>query len=248
MIQIGKFTFVPKAGFTILMLALVALGISLGNWQLERRAGKLAIQKLRGDNSRQKPVSLKVSDTKKDLVLYRNVEVEGYFVLDKQLLLENQMQAGVLGYHVFTPLRIKDSDSFVLVNRGWVAQGNDRRVLPKLAGPVTSVIIQGRVENVPGIGIKLGEPGAAGKQWPKRVIYIELPWLEKQMGLKLFPYVVYQTMGKDYGLIRDWKVKFASKQRMTPEKHMGYAVQWFSLAALAVIMYLVLSFRKTGKT
>jgi len=222
------------------------LGLLLGIWQMERAGQKQAEIDLRRTNTSSSLSILQSGDTQIAEMLYRRVEIHGTFDLQQQILLDNQKHNGIPGYHVFTPLQIQGSNTYVLINRGWIKQGNDRRFIPDLPGPVDKIRIQGRVENVPSVGIKVGMPGESGRVWPKRVIYVDMDWVSKELGYNLLPYVVYQTSGCEYGLVRDWRQKFQSGQRITPEKHMGYAVQWFSLAGLVLIMYVILSVRKTG--
>ena len=44
------------------------------------------------------------------------------------------------------------------------------------------------------------------------------------------------------GYVRDWVVPGA-----TPDRNLGYAVQWFAFAALAAAIWFVLSLRKSGE-
>ncbi len=44
--------------------------------------------------------------------------------------------------------------------------------------------------------------------------------------------------GQPDGFVRDWR-----PPGMTPEKHVGYAIQWFGLATTVAVTWLVLSFR-----
>ncbi len=248
MIQIGKYEFRHKWGLTVILLILLPLGLFLGNWQMDRAEQKQAEIDLRKANTASTPVVLRSGDSDKASMLYRWVTLHGAFDLEHQVLLDNQKHNGTPGYHVFTPARIEGSDTYVMVNRGWVRQGDDRRILPALPGPAARVSIQGRVENVPSVGIKVGEPGESGRLWPKRVIYLDLPWLAEESGYNLLPYVVYQTDGQDFGLSRDWRSVFQAGPRMTPQKHRGYAIQWYSLVVLVLVMYIILSFRKTGSS
>lgn len=246
-IKLGIYEFRFRWSLFITLLILVALGLVLGFWQLDRAAEKSSIVNLRAKNAQHETTKLRSSDRNIDIMLYRDVTVSGEFMLDRQILLENQKYERKPGYHIFTPMRLQGSDTYILVARGWVKQGTDRRFIPALPGAEGVQQIHGRVERVPGVGYKAGEPGETGLLWPKRVIYIDLPWISKETGYSFLPYVVYQTAGKDFGFVRDWRQKFQAKERMTPEKHLGYALQWFSLTMLVVIMYLILSIGKSGR-
>jgi len=246
-IQVGQFEYRFRWSLFILLIILLSLGIFLGLWQMERAAEKKSIENMREQQAEQSQISLRASDRDTALMLYRDVEINGAFVAEKQFLLDNQKYKSRPGYHVFTPMRISSSRTHVLVARGWIKQGDDRRFIPSLPLSAGETTIQGRVEKVPGIGFKAGLPGESGRLWPKRLIYIELDWIAKETGLSFLPYVVYQTNDEDNGLVRDWQHKFQAKKRMTPEKHMGYALQWFSLAILVMVMYFILSFKKSGR-
>jgi len=243
--QIGKYDYRPNWFLSIITVALIVVALVLANWQFNRADQKRAIEKKRVLNSSMDKIRLSKRDTDVEPILYRDVEVVGQFDLKHQMLLENQKYKGTPGYHVFTPFRLKGSDVWLLVNRGWIRQGQDRKFLPQLQGNEGLVTIEGKIEHVPGIGMKMGEPGQQDGIWPRRVTYIELPWLGKETGYHYLPYVLYQTRGEKFGLIRDWKQRFEAKERMTPEKHTGYAVQWLLLGVLVIIMYLVLSLKKT---
>jgi len=242
--RIGKYNFRPTWFLSIMAVALVVVALILANWQFNRADQKRLIEHKRALNSSQDKIRLSKRDTDVDALLYRDAEVVGQYDLMQQFLLENQKYKGVPGYHVFTPFRLKGTDVWILINRGWVKQGQDRKFLPPLKAETGIVSLEGKIENVPGIGMKMGEPGQRDGVWPKRVTYIELPWIEVETKYHYLPYVLYQTKGKDFGLVRDWKQRFEAKERMTPEKHTGYAVQWLSLGLLVIIMFLVLSLKK----
>ena len=232
--------------FSIFMLLLFVIGIMLGNWQLGRAAYKEKVQLQREINTSKSVTRLSSNEQGKNLqlMLYRDVYVDGDFDMQHQILLDNQKYQGQPGYYILTPMRLQGSDMHVLVNRGWIKQGHDRRVIPQIPSAAKAVTVEGRLEKIPSVGMKMGEPGEAGPVWPKRLIYVEMPWLEQQTGFKFLPYVLYQTKGEDIGLVRDWGERFDSVERMTADKHNGYALQWFSLALLVVVMYLVLSVKK----
>ena len=60
-----------------------------------------------------------------------------------------------------------------------------------------------------------------------------------ETGLRLEPRVIEQHSDLPDGLARDWAPHDAGA-----EKNQAYALQWYSLAALAVVLAIVLSFRK----
>jgi surfeit locus 1 family protein len=160
------------------------------------------------------------------------VAVEGEFLPRYTIYLDNRTRRGKAGYEVITPLRLRSS-SQVLVNRGWVEAGNTREVLPEVRTPPGELRIEGlELKNFPRI-LALGPSAGKVRQ------DLDIAAYAAETGLKLEPRVIEQHSDTGDGLARDWPPKDAGA-----EKHEGYALQWYSLAALAVVLAIVLSFRK----
>ena len=158
--------------------------------------------------------------------------VQGEFLPRYTVYLDNKLNHGRLGYEVITPLR-SSSGSNVLVNRGWIAAGKTRDALPEVRTPAGQVRIEGiALERLPRV---LSLQKDAGKL--RQTLDIERFAFET--GLRLEPRVIEQHSDLPDGLARDWPPR-----DLGIEKHQGYALQWYSLAALAVVLLVVLSFRK----
>ena len=63
----------------------------------------------------------------------------------------------------------------------------------------------------------------------------------RESGLRLAPIVIEQHLPDEDGLLREWPRPDAGA-----EKHESYALQWYSLAGLALVLFIVLSFRRVG--
>ena len=59
------------------------------------------------------------------------------------------------------------------------------------------------------------------------------------MGKNLEPVILLLNPGEPRGFARDWQ-----PQGLSPEKHRGYALQWFAFATLLGGLFLVLNLRK----
>jgi surfeit locus 1 family protein len=161
------------------------------------------------------------------------VAVQGEFAPRYTVYLDNRIRGGRAGYEVVTPLRLAGSNVHVLVNRGWIEAGRTRDALPDVRTPAGEVRVEGEaLERLPRI-LALGD--AKGKV--RQTLDIEA--YAAETGLRLEPRVIEQHSDTRDGLARDWPPRAAGA-----EKHEGYALQWYSLAALAVILVVVLSFRK----
>lgn len=168
----------------------------------------------------------------------RRVAARGTFLARDTFFLDNKVMHGVAGYHVITPLKPESGGTYVLVNRGWVAVG-DRSRLPGVPAPEGLETIEG-VAVVPGKRfLELAPEADSGSLRQNLVLSRE----EERLGLNLQPFVIEQTSDARDGLVRAWERPDAGIER-----HRSYALQWYSLAALAAILYVVLGFRRTRST
>lgn len=205
----------------------IALTASAGRWQLNRASEKEALQAAYDRGAADAPINLSASPVSADEVRLRRVEARGEFVPQAMVLLDNRIQEGVAGYHVLMPLRIAGSSMHVLVNRGWVAADPDRRRLPQIRTPSSTVSIAG-VAVVPGRFLELAKTDESGAVWQN----LTLERFIERKGLSMQPIVIEQTGAVDDGLVRSWP-----RPDFGISKHYGYAVQWFSFCGLIVFLY-----------
>jgi surfeit locus 1 family protein len=84
--------------------------------------------------------------------------------------------------------------------------------------------------------------GATRQDLPSVVQYPSMPDLAAALGRELAPRQVLLDPGVPDGYVREWNLPGT-----TPDRHLGYAVQWYAFAALAAAIWFVLSVRKTGE-
>jgi surfeit locus 1 family protein len=164
----------------------------------------------------------------------RRMELRGEFLERYTVLIDNKLNRGRPGYHVVQPLKLVDG-RHVLVNRGWVAAPVHREQLPQLRTPPGVHEIEGRVlEHFP----RAYDPTGArpeGRVWQN----VELPTFAAWSGLKLEPFVLEQHSPFPDGLARNWPPPDTGA-----DMHQSYALQWYTLAGLSVVIFLVLSVRR----
>src|SRR5262252_212446 len=124
--------FRPRAIPTVAMVAFLALTIALGNWQRHRAAEKEALGEKLAAASREAPVELASRDDAALELRFRTVRAAGQYDGARQILIDNKVRAGKPGFDVVAPLKLSDSGRYVLIDRGWVAQGASRRPLPNV--------------------------------------------------------------------------------------------------------------------
>ncbi len=187
----------------------------------------------------QRPASLAALwDQPAGLLAYAPVSLRGRFLPEEYFLLDNQMREGQVGYEVLDVMLLEDGDS-VLVNRGWIAGGADRQTLPAVPRVNGPVEITGHVYVAPGAPFLLAEQRLEDN-WPKRIQAVEMdklaPLIAAEQGGKVFPYPVRIDTGARGALVTDWQILNTS-----PLKHQAYAVQWFAMAAVLLVYYLMRS-------
>ena len=161
------------------------------------------------------------------------VSVAGSFVTQHTVFLDNKIRHKQPGYEVVTPLRLEGSAEHVLVNRGWVAAPPTRDVLPAVRTPPGTVRVEGvALERLPRLLAK-GEAKGKVRQT------LDVEGFAAETGLALQRRIIEQHSPADDGLLREW-----ARPDAGVEKHESYALQWYSLAALAAILGVVFSFRK----
>lgn len=162
------------------------------------------------------------------------VALRGEFDPKHTVFLDNKIYRGRPGYHIVQPLRLAGG-KHVLVNRGWAPAGATRDRLPEFRTPAGEIALSGvRLQRFP----HAYAPDAAkpeGKVWQNMTLEQFSAW----SGLALEPYAIEQHSAQDDGLVRDWP-----RADSGVEKHQSYALQWYSLAVLSVILLVVLNIRR----
>lgn len=217
---------------TIAALATMVVTASLGRWQLDRAAQKLALQAQM--DARQALAPWRNGDLLEAGAgildgVYRPASLSGTWVPSASVFLDNRQMNGRTGFFLVTPLRLSGSDRVVLVQRGWVPRDfNDRTRVPSIATPPGEVRVEGRLAPPPGKLYELGEAG----EGPIRQ-NIDLAAFARETGLPLLAVSVQQSGDASDGLLREWP-----RVAVDVSKHHGYAFQWFALCALVGILYV----------
>jgi cytochrome oxidase assembly protein ShyY1 len=232
----------------IATVLLVALGIALGNWQARRAASKGALQAQLTQRAAEPPLVLGPALTAPAELEYRRVTVTGEFVRDWPVFLDNRPNAGRAGFYLVMPFKIAGSHTHVLVVRGWLARDpREYGRVPAFPTPSGQVTIEGRVKASAGHVMQLGEP--APLKPGALVQNVEVAQFAQASGLRLQPFFVEQLAARQAAarapgdpLVRDWPAP-----ALGIDKHRGYAFQWYALAAMAGLFFVITGFRSGTK-
>ena len=127
---------------TIIMLPIFLFSLSLGVWQMERRAWKRDILDRIATNQAATPLTLDELLKGDPLRFeYGRVRVSGSFLHDKEFYLAARSLKDKVGMQVVTPLRTDDGP-IVLFDRGWIPSERKepgKRAEGQLAGEVDLV-------------------------------------------------------------------------------------------------------------
>jgi surfeit locus 1 family protein len=237
--RLGPFEFRPRPFPALVTLVLLGLLVGLGLWQLDRAQEKRALLDRWQQQQQAEPRPL-AQALAGEAGRFAPVRAEGRFDSGHQFLVDNRIRGQRPGFHVLTPLRLSGSGGAILVNRGWVAMGEGRSELPALPAPEGPVRVTGHLAPPPQAGIRLGQADAGKGRWPKVIQYLDPERAAEQLGYPVIGRVIRLDPEAENGFQRDW----GSPIPFGPERHVGYAVQWFALALTLVIIFLVVNSKR----
>jgi surfeit locus 1 family protein len=230
--------FRPALVPTLAALLLVAATSALGNWQRHRAEQKEALREQFELASRQPPLVVSANLGDPMSLRYRAVRARGVYDATHQFLIDNKVVAGRAGYDVVTPLKLSAGGEYVLVDRGWIALGERRADLPAAPPPAGEVDVEGRVNFPPAHYLELSANTGVGPV----IQNLDLTRIATTTGLSLLPFLVEQTGATADGLRREWPVP-----DFGIEQHRSYMLQWFSFAALGIVLWLTLNWRRNDE-
>lgn len=220
----------------------MALFCSLGVWQLDRAQQKKAmLAESRSVLAVRKPLPLRAAVDPLRRAAYDWAQGEGRFTEAPAVLLDNQTREGRSGvriYRVFQPVAAAAPP--LLVELGWLPLAGDRK-LPRIESFSGTLKVSGLLAPPPSAGLAsaIASPQADGN-----LLATSLDHAVLSSALKLptlAPRVLRLDPALKVGYLRDLDIL---PNTLPPERHLGYAVQWFGLALTVLITALVLTLRK----
>ena len=234
-----KFRFKPPVLVIMAAVFFTAVFISLGKWQLRQAERKTDIIALHEAN--QLKPALPLREALADAGIRQNnrrVFLRGTPIPDRQFLLDNKVFMGRVGFDVLTPFVVENDSVVVLVDRGWQAMGARRSDLPDISIAAHLMDIEGAL-SLSEKGFTLGGMDEGERGWPRIIQYIDFNKIEGLLEAKLVPFVVR---------LADHPAAYIERPRpvatITPDKHKGYAFQWFAMAAAVLVLFVALNLKR----
>ncbi|AZR28436.1 SURF1 family protein [Xanthomonas vasicola pv. arecae] len=208
------------------MALLVSAGFAaLGHWQLQRMHSKQALLD-RAAHVRDTTLPLaQALATPHDLAWVRGP----VRFLPQLVLLDNQLHDGRAGVRVYQLALPDGVSTSMLVDLGWLPLPADRK-LPSIAALTGVQVVQGLLSAPPSAGLAIGPamaPGAAPQTW--LATRLDAKALRSTLGRRdIWSQVLRLDPALPVGYARDLEML---PNTLPPARHLGYAVQWFGLAA-----------------
>lgn len=211
----------------VFALAVAALFVRLGFWQLARLHERKAQNAIIAGRRALPPVELPMHRLAPDALRDRRALARGVYDYAHERVWTGRTFEGAPGVALLTPLRLSDG-SAVFVDRGWVSSPDASHVDQARYREGDSVEVQGLV---------LPVPRDRGDVDPAR--------LRDSLPYPLLPVVVQlsDTAAPHPAGLRRWR-----PPALDDGPHMSYAIQWFSFALIVVIGTVVLLWRVARTT
>ena len=236
----------------LLALAVIVAFASLGRWQLARMHQKQAkLDAAAHALDKRAPQPLLLASDPKRAGAYDWAAGRGS-IAGATVWLDNQIHEGRPGVRMYCVLLPDDGVQALLVDAGWWPL-DGRRALPVFGCPARDgQRVRGLLAPPPSIGIAHGDALAAAGESRWLASRLDLAAIARTLRLPtgIAPRVLRldpQRAAGDAGAMlapgeRDLDIL---SNTLTPERHLGYAVQWFGLAIAVLVVALVMTLRKT---
>ncbi len=223
-----------------LLVTGVALFCALGSWQLDRKAQKEKFLAAFAAAPSSAPVDLLSVRDIGDDTRYPHVRASGHFVAGRGYLLDEQFHDGKPGVRAVVVFHMDGEERNLLVDRGWIAWNHAAGTSPPVPPLLNENSVTGIYAPFPGGGIRVGGNPLPGQTaWPKLTLHIDPAEIAADLGGPILPRMLLLDPDQSSGFVREW-----TPNVMPPARHLAYAFQWFALAAAAMIIFIVLHWRK----
>lgn len=224
---------------SVLVILFTPLLLGLGFWQLERAEQKRQLLAVYQQQQELPPIPLAdlvidqgASNNKSQADTYRPVTLTGRYNNSEYWLLDNRSRGGKPGYEIVMPFT---SDvGTILINRGWLPAPQRRDQLPAVETPTQQLTINGFLYPLPSNAIIKHSDSDWPEPWPKRVLQLDTQAVSAALDTSVYPLLLNIDSDSPGALITEWQVT-----NTLPQKHQGYAVQWFTMAIALLIFYSV---------
>lgn len=233
-------TFRPFLWLTVVTLPALLVLVGLGTWQLGRLQWKNNLIDSFEARVAAPPVAVPAGEVAIDPLEFRQLDLTGRFLHDKEIFLTGRTYEGNAGFHVVTPFELADG-RVILINRGWVSEGYKdpaKRVFSRVDGPTT----------IAGILRKPGQKGYfVPENEPAKGFWFTLVPTEINAHLGLGAAAINSFYADAIRTSAVVTLPIAAKTELNLRNaHLSYALTWYGIA-LALIGVYVAFHRQAGR-
>lgn len=228
---------------TLIVLIVATVCVRLGFWQLDRRQQRAAINAAIEERVARPPVDLDRAPDDTAGWLYRRARITGVPDADRAIILPGRLYRGSPGAHVLVPVPLGAGDA-ILVDLGWAPAADGANVDLERLPLDASLDAVGLLLPFPGEerGARTGGNAGNGSTF-RRIWYAPDPDAMREQ----FPYdlgrVHLQLLPAEPA--PSLPVRIAAPP-LDPGPHLGYAIQWFSFATIAIVGWLIMVTKSTA--
>jgi len=223
---------------TLIVLVAMAVMAALGQWQLlrleqRRTANAELLIKLQAESLVITGADLaETPDELED----RLATASGIYDFAQQIAVQGQFSENEQGYWLVTPLRIDASENAILVIRGWIPAAEGERGDWSAYDEADVRTVQGYLQRsrVMPDGSTSAVPQDPVKGWWR----VDIQAIQSQMPYPLLP-VALQVAPEENRAGRELPRRVPVAFDLSEGSHMSYALQWYSFAVIAGIVYIV---------
>lgn len=229
-----KFAFRPQLVPTIFTIPSIIILIMLGTWQVERlqwKNSQIAEIKMKSNNP---PTEYLGEAVELETQQYMLFNLTGTFQHEKEkhLYTGPKTMKGTPGYNIFTPLLLENGES-VLVDRGWVPK--DKKSQDQRPETLT--------EGITKITAMLHRGEKPGYFTPENDIKQNL-WFWADVRLMLENNSAQDIYFRELKSISRKGIPIAGETQIKKRNdHLQYAITWYSLAIILLVIYVVFHVR-----
>ena len=206
----------------------------LGMWQLDRARQKEARHAEYVANQRLAPcaslgcLSVLAGQTTS---LGHRVTLSNPDWMPQRILLDNQVHQGKAGYLL---LQVLDTRPAILVQRAWVGAAPERDELPPMPTFEEGDLLRAALAWPPATGLQFAATAPAEPMGPDtvRLQSLDRQSLSALLGREIAPMILRELPVGAGGPMRPWREPASGADR-----HRAYALQWFSMSAVLVLVY-----------
>jgi surfeit locus 1 family protein len=213
--------------FVAIAVIAAAVCVRLGIWQVHRLGERRARNALIA--SRLDSTAVDISALPRDTAMarFRRVRVTGTPDYEHELIYAARTRQGSPGVNLLTPIRVANSDTAVIVNRGWVYSA-DGATLDRDKWHDRDTTFEGYAEELPSVG---------GASYVNKPAILARP--SYAVVSKALPYPV-AAMYVVALSTTDTSPSAGRIARLKPPpldegSHFNYAIQWFGFAVVALV-------------